>query len=60
MHNADGEATNLSALRCCKPLILQLHGALKAKFTIKTYIQLSLVRKTLNTDRKPASIRAAQ
>lgn len=42
--------TYLPALGCCKSLTLQLHGGLRAEFTIKTYIQLRQLRKTLNTE----------
>lgn len=54
MHDAEGEATNLTALGCCESLTLQLHGGLRAEFTIKTYIQLRRLRKTLNAGTKPA------
>lgn len=50
MHDAEGEATNLTALGCCKSLTLQLHGGLRAEVTIKTYIQLRQLRKTLNAE----------
>lgn len=61
MHDAEREATNLTALGCCKSLILQLRGAPRAEFTIvKTYVQLGQLRKTLNSGTNPAGNRAAQ
>lgn len=60
MHDAEREATNLTALGCCESLHVQLHGALRAKFTIKTYVQLRQRRKTPNTGTKPTDNRAAQ
>jgi len=58
MHDAEGEATNLTALGCCESLALQLHNAPRAGFIIKSSLQLQQLRKTPNTGRKPSGKRA--